>query len=78
MTDTDPIYELHIIDTNGISYHIFGHAELKQLWEDYSESTFDSTEGKLVVMGFTDSAVRRIVGFALERGIIKGMILSQI
>ena len=77
MTTHDSIYELHIIDTNGNSYHLFGDADLKQVWEEYSEATFDSPEGKLVVTGFRDSAVHSVVSFALERGIIKGMILSQ-
>ncbi len=70
----DKLYKLMIIDVTGNSYEIHGGSALLDAWRSYSEISFEQA-GKVVIQGFTDSASRDPMHFAIDYEVIKGMIL---
>lgn len=73
---TPTIYRLWMMDTHGNAYEIYGGSDLKNVHRKFCNETFAS--GRLVIDGHDDTAARRPTTLALDREIIKCMILEEV
>ena len=70
-------YKLDIIDDKGSVFTVIGGDHLREIAEQWTNETFD-TQGRFVVQGFGDDARQPAITIALDREIVKGVILEEL
>ena len=71
-------YRLNIVDDKGSVFTVIGGDDLRQVAEDWTNETFDPPSRRLVVQGFGDDTFRRPIVIALDREVVKGVILEEL